>query len=177
MNYKECSYYTNTEATDIVVAFINEYNFGVIIEDSSDLTREFADRFGEIYQLNAEDYPESGVRIKFYVPENSDGQASLLELQTQITSLPMDLAPDYWEFSEVAATDWDQYWKADYQPIHLSPRVVVSPSWIDYTPVTDEVMINIDPKMAFGTGSHETTQLCAQLLDDYVTSQEVVIDV
>ncbi|MGL5917233.1 MAG: 50S ribosomal protein L11 methyltransferase [Culicoidibacterales bacterium] len=177
MNYKECSYYTNTEATDIVVAFINEYNFGVIIEDSSDLTREFADRFGEIYQLNAADYPESGVRIKFYVPENNDGQASLLELQTQITSLPMDLAPDYWEFSEVAATDWDQYWKADYQPIHLSPRVVVSPSWIDYTPVTDEVMINIDPKMAFGTGSHETTQLCAQLLDDYVTSQEVVIDV
>lgn len=177
MKYQECSYYTNTEATDIVVAFINEYNFGVIIEDSSDLTREFEDRFGEIYQLNAADYPETGVRIKFYVPENEDGREQLTQLQTQIAKLPIDRTPDRWEFSEVADTDWDQYWKDDYQPIRLSQRVVVSPTWIDYVSEVGEVVVNIDPKMAFGTGSHETTQLCAQLLDDYVTNQDDVIDI
>lgn len=177
MNYQECSFYTNFEASDIVVAFINEYNFGVIIEDSSDLTREFEDRFGEIYQLNANDYPESGVRIKFYVPENEDGRESLTLLQAQIASLPLDLTPNRWEFSDVASTDWDSYWKDDYKPLVMSPRVVVSPTWIDYEIQNDEVVVNIDPKMAFGTGSHETTQLCAQLLDDYVTAQDDVIDV
>lgn len=177
MNYQECTYYTNVEAADIIVAFINEYNFGVIIEDSSDLTREFEDRFGEIYQLNAADYPETGVRIKFYVPENEDGREQLAQLQQQITTLPLDRTPDRWEFSEVADTDWDQYWKDDYQPIQLSQRVVVSPTWIEYPITNDEIVVNIDPKMAFGTGSHETTQLCAQLLDDYVTQQDQVIDI
>ncbi len=177
MNYRECCYYTNTAATDIVVAFMNEYNFGVIIEDSSDLTREFEDRFGEIYQLNAADYPETGVRIKFYVPENEDGLNNLRELQEQMEQLPLDKTPDYWEYNEVADTDWDQYWKDDYQPIQLSERVVVSPTWIEYDAKNEEVVVLIDPKMAFGTGSHETTQLCAQLLDEYVTDEDVVIDV
>tara|TARA_B100000674_G_scaffold34999_2_gene24451 strand:+ start:2313 stop:3185 length:873 start_codon:yes stop_codon:yes gene_type:complete len=69
------------------------------------------------------------------------------------------------EFQHEAAVDWSEAWKVHYQPLRLSPRVTVVPSWIHYQPNHDERVIILDPGTAFGTGQHDTTALCVQALD------------
>lgn len=65
--------------------------------------------------------------------------------------------------------DWKDKWKAGLKPVAVSDHITVSPPWIDYEPAEDERVIWIEPGMAFGTGTHETTSLCAALLDHYIS--------
>lgn len=71
---------------------------------------------------------------------------------------------------------WMEVWKEHFRPIHLG-NVVVVPEWIEYTPKEGEKIVLLDSNMAFGTGEHETTSLCVELLQDYLTPDSVCIDV
>ena len=80
------------------------------------------------------------------------------------------------ETRETDEDDW-QEWKRFFKPVLVSRRVVVKPSWEEYRPKENEFVVEIDPGMAFGTGTHETTRLCIQLLDDSIRGGETVFDV
>lgn len=80
------------------------------------------------------------------------------------------------ETTETGADDW-QRWKEHFKPIKVSPRIVIKPTWEPYTPEGGEVIVDIDPGMAFGTGSHETTRLCCMLLDKTIAGGEDLLDV
>ena len=73
--------------------------------------------------------------------------------------------------------DWENSWKAYYHPIRTGKHVVIVPVWEDFTPEPGDVTVLMDPGMAFGTGTHETTRLCAALLEEYVKPGCSVIDV
>lgn len=77
---------------------------------------------------------------------------------------------------EVDGDDWIDVWKKHFRPIRLG-RIVVVPEWIDYTPEADEKIVLLDSNMAFGTGEHETTSMCVELMQEYVTPDSVCIDV
>ena len=77
---------------------------------------------------------------------------------------------------ETSEEDW-QKWKEFFKPVKVSDRVVIKPSWEPYEKKDDEVVVEIDPGMAFGTGTHETTKLCCELLDKIVQGGETVLDV
>jgi len=64
--------------------------------------------------------------------------------------------------------DWANAWKRFYHPMRFGRRLVIKPSWRDYTPEPDDIVIELDPGMAFGTGLHQTTALCLALLEDYI---------
>ncbi|MFZ3045516.1 MAG: 50S ribosomal protein L11 methyltransferase [Desulfatirhabdiaceae bacterium] len=73
--------------------------------------------------------------------------------------------------------DWAESWKAYFWPLRLSDRLVVKPTWRDYSPESGDIVIEIDPGMAFGTGTHATTMLCARMIEKYVSSGKTVLDV
>lgn len=80
---------------------------------------------------------------------------------------------------EMPYGDWAEGWKKYFKPRKLGRRIVVAPTWEEYTPQGDEILVRIDPGMAFGTGQHETTTLCVQALEDVVVpgSGQKVLDV
>ncbi len=73
--------------------------------------------------------------------------------------------------------DWSKKWKENWQPTKITDKVVISPSWIDYQKVNDEIVINIDPGAAFGTGTHATTQLCVMAIEKYMQKADTVADI
>jgi ribosomal protein L11 methyltransferase len=79
--------------------------------------------------------------------------------------------------SQVAEEDWAHAWKKYYHPVKVSEVIVIKPSWESYEPVAGQVVIDLDPGMAFGTGTHPTTIHCLRALERYIQGGEQVIDV
>ena len=73
--------------------------------------------------------------------------------------------------------DWANNWKQYYHTQRIGKRIIVTPSWEEYTPAEDEVQMRLDPGMAFGTGTHDTTRLCLELLEEVVTPETRILDV
>ncbi|OPZ74952.1 MAG: Ribosomal protein L11 methyltransferase [Firmicutes bacterium ADurb.Bin456] len=73
--------------------------------------------------------------------------------------------------------DWANTWKQYYKPVHAGQRIVIKPSWEQYRAADGELVIELDPGMAFGCGSHPTTSLCLKLLEKYIQGGERVYDV
>ncbi len=77
----------------------------------------------------------------------------------------------------VAEEDWANAWKQFYTVLHVGERLVIKPRWQDYAPAPDEIVIALDPGMAFGTGTHPTTQLCLEALEKLPVAGKSVLDV
>jgi ribosomal protein L11 methyltransferase len=134
----------------------------------------------ELEEGLASDKP-SDVLVKCYVAEDIAGEV--------IPSIMKDIF-DAKERSEgcipfgtledtkrmVDGDDWIDVWKKHFRPIHLG-RIVVVPEWIEYTPAPMEEVVLLDSNMAFGTGEHETTSMCVELMQEYITPDSVCIDV
>jgi ribosomal protein L11 methyltransferase len=78
---------------------------------------------------------------------------------------------------ELQEADWAHAWKKFYTVLHIGARTIVKPSWLEYTPRPDEIVIELDPGMAFGTGLHPTTRLCLVALEKYLAPGMKVLDV
>lgn len=182
MKWSEISIHTTNEAIEPISNILHEAGAsGVVIEDPADLVRERKDQFGEIYQLNPKDYPEEGVIIKAYLSINSFFGETLEEIKEAINNLTLyniDLGANKVSVSEVNEEDWATAWKKYYNPVKISEKFTIVPTWEDYTPVhSDELIIELDPGMAFGTGTHPTTVMCIQSLERTVRPSDTVIDV
>ena len=182
MKWSEFSIHTTNEAIEPISHILHEAGAsGVVIEDPFELTKERVDQFGEIYQLNPDDYPEEGVIVKAYLPVNSFLGETVDAIKESINNLikyEIDLGTNNVTISEVNEEDWATAWKKYYFPVKISERFTIVPTWEDYTPVSsDELIIELDPGMAFGTGTHPTTVMCIQALERTVHQGERVIDV
>ena len=80
-------------------------------------------------------------------------------------------------YKELAEEDWAEAWKAFFTPQKIGQKVVVKPSWCDYRAGANEIVLELDPGMAFGTGTHPTTALCVCLIEDYLNSGNSVLDI
>ncbi len=94
---------------------------------------------------------------------------SLEDKKARITGFLATLEPAvHWSVESIADSDWNRLWKEHFKPQRLTDRLVVKPSWTDYRPQPEDLVIELDPGMAFGTGHHATTRLVLQLLEEYV---------
>ncbi|NQD66360.1 50S ribosomal protein L11 methyltransferase [Bacillus haikouensis] len=182
MKWSEISILTTNEAIEPVSHILHESGAsGVVIEDPFELIKEREDMFGEIYQLNPEDYPSEGVLVKAYLPVNSFLGETVEEIKQGITNLvtyDIDIGENKVEISEVNEEEWATAWKKYYHPVKISDKFTIVPTWEDYTPVhSDELIIELDPGMAFGTGTHPTTVMCIQAIERIVKPDDSVIDV
>lgn len=182
MNWAELSIHTTHEATEAITNILHESGAsGVVIEDSEELKRDREDRFGEIYDLDPGDFPSEGVIVKAYLPANSFISETVEEIKLAINNLKnfdINIGKNVLTMIEVNEEDWATAWKQYYHPVKISERFTIVPSWEDYQPVsTDELIIELDPGMAFGTGTHPTTVMCLQALEKAVKAGDYVIDV
>ncbi|MEK5441776.1 50S ribosomal protein L11 methyltransferase [Fredinandcohnia sp. FSL W7-1320] len=182
MKWSEISIHTTQEAVEPVSNILHEAGAsGVVIEDPFDLTKERENVFGEIYQLNPDDYPEEGVIVKAYLPVNSFLGETVEEIKEAINNLllfDIDLGHNKVTISEVHEEEWATAWKKYYHPVKISERFTIVPTWEMYEPVhSDELIIELDPGMAFGTGTHPTTVMSIQALERTVKDGDTIIDV
>ena len=189
MKYIELTIHTTTEASEIISDIMWQYtDYGVTICDRADIIAmqtaketTFWDYMDdELEEGLASDKP-SDVLVKCYVAEDVAGEV--------IPSIMKDIfdAKDRSEgcipFGTLEDTkrtvdgdDWIDVWKKHFRPIHLG-RIVVVPEWIEYSPAPNEEVVLLDSNMAFGTGEHETTSMCVELMQEYITPASVCIDV
>lgn len=182
MKWTEISVLTTNEAVEAISNIFHEAGAsGVVIEDSTEIEKERADQFGEIYDLNPKDYPEIGVIVKAYLPASSFLAETIEEIKLAIANLKnfdINIGENILTTTEIDEEDWATSWKQYYHPVKISERFTIVPSWEQYTPIyTDELIIELDPGMAFGTGTHPTTVMCLQALEKIVKKGDVVIDV
>lgn len=182
MKWSEISIHTTQEAVEAISNILHEAGAGgVVIEDPFDLTKERDTTFGEIYELNPDDYPDEGVIIKAYLPVNSFLGETVKEIKQAINNLMLyniDIGRNKITISEVNEEEWATAWKKYYNPVKISQKFTIVPTWELYEPVSsDEFIIELDPGMAFGTGTHPTTVMCIQALEKCVRSGDEVIDV
>ena len=182
LKWSEISIHTTNEAIEPISNILHEAGAsGVVIEDPFELVKTREDQFGEIYQLNPKDYPEEGVIVKAYLPINSFLGETVEEIKNAINNLiiyNIDIGKNAVSVSEVHEEEWATAWKKYYHPVKISKRFTIVPTWEEYTPVnSDELIIELDPGMAFGTGTHPTTVMSIQALERTVKKGDSVIDV
>ncbi|SDN43787.1 50S ribosomal protein L11 methyltransferase [Alkalicoccus daliensis] len=182
MKWSEISIHTTQEAVEPISHILHEAGAGgVVIEDPADLFKERDTKFGEIFQLSADDYPEDGVILKAYLQMNSflsETVDNIKQAVTQLEFYDIDIGRNEVILNEVHEEEWATAWKKYYKPVKVGERITISPSWENYNRVTEnEIVVQLDPGMAFGTGTHPTTVLCIQALERYIKGKESVLDV
>ena len=184
MKFIEYTVHTTTEGSELISdIFWNYTNYGVTICDVNDIIalqkdkRTFWDYMDD--DLAA---PQSDVLVKCFLPvdiadENIRSINADLELLKERSAGFIPLGTLETSRREIEGDDWIDVWKKHFRPIHIGGRVVVCPEWIPYEPKEGEVVIKLDSNMAFGTGEHETTSMCLELLQEYLREGDTVIDV
>ena len=183
MDWVEICIHTSEEAVEAVSYFLHECGLeGVVIEDSEALRRDWNPRFGEIISLSSEDYPESGVRIKGYVSLDEDRALLVQKIHSYLNTLStvgLDPGAKTITTKLIKRDDWVNPWKKRLHPIAVTDRILVKPIGEKTELLSSEkqVVIELDPGMAFGTGHHVTTIQSLQLLEKYLKPGQQVIDV
>ncbi|WP_339063749.1 50S ribosomal protein L11 methyltransferase [Tepidibacillus marianensis] len=181
MKWSEITIHTTQEAIESVANVLHEAGAGgVIIEDPEVLDRDWESPFGEVYQLSPEDFPEEGVYVKAYFPLNSYLMETVEQIKLAINNLltyDINIGAGKVSISEVNEEDWASGWKKYYKPVQVSDKIVITPTWEEVEERSDQHVIELDPGMAFGTGTHPTTVMSIQALEKVIEGNEEVIDV
>lgn len=113
-----------------------------------------------------------------YIPNTETAPSFIGDLQRRLASLQENhRIQSRLEINRLDEEDWAESWKAFFWPEKIGRRIVVKPTWRSYSPSADDIVIELDPGMAFGTGTHPTTGMCIQLLENYVKQDDRVLDV
>lgn len=184
MKFTELTVHTTSEGSELIADVMWRYtSYGVAISDVKDVIALQRDK--SAYW----DYMDDGlvannsgdVLVKAFIAL-SDTDAVLPKIRADIGEIvancagALPLGTLETTRREIEGDDWIEIWRNHFRPIHLGAIVVV-PEWIEYAPKEGEKIVRLDNNMAFGTGEHETTSMCVELLQKYLTPDSVCIDV
>ena len=184
MNWMEYTVLTTTEASELVSQILMDAgSTGTMIEDRNDVAANqrpegqwdiideaIAERIGDDVKVTG--YFEADDRVLDRVLSIEQELARIRNLD-----LGMDLGKLKTYTHMVAEEDWTESWKKAFRPFRLGRHMVVKPSWEGFDPEPGDHIIEIDPGMAFGTGTHETTGMCVELVEKYVKPGDRCIDI
>ncbi|MBQ8428120.1 MAG: 50S ribosomal protein L11 methyltransferase [Clostridia bacterium] len=185
MKYIELTIHTTGEASEILADIMWNYtDFGVTICDAADIISLQKGVGGAYWDYIDESVTESAptdVLVKCYLEKDVAQEVAksiLADIQNakELSGgcIPFGTLED--TKREVDGDDWIEVWKKHFRPIHLG-KIVVVPEWIEYTPQEGEKIVLLDSNMAFGTGEHETTSSCVELMQNYLKEDSICIDV
>lgn len=120
--------------------------------------------------------PPQSLTLRAYFPADDQLEATRAQLETALGHMRLMYPMPTPVYRTVEADDWAEAWKAHYEPLRVGERLMIRPRWIDMPLAPDDIEIALDPGMAFGTGSHPTTQLCLQALEDLLQPAQSVLD-
>lgn len=186
MNWTEVKIYTTTAGIDPLTGSMLDLGLqGFMIEDAQDFDEFLHDttpRWDYVDQAVMEKMKDCETCVTIYVADNPQGMEELMQVRQILARLKAQ-DPDgkygrlELEMKDVDEEDWSNAWKKYYHPVQVGEHLVVCPSWEAYDRKPDEVVLTLNPGMAFGTGTHDTTRLCMELLEKYITPQDTVLDV
>ena len=160
-----------TKDLDTITAVMSMLDNGLMIEDYSDFSLN--GMYGELVDDTILNADKDTVKVSLFVPE----ERSVIEyrdfIETRLPALGVNAELVTEGMNE---DDWAESWKQYYKPVPLG-RVTIVPAWEEYEAKDGEVIIKMDPGMAFGTGTHETTRLVIRLMQDLIVGGERVLDV
>ena len=176
MEWTEIKVTVPQENTDTAAAIANmTVPYGIYIEDYSDLEQE-AEEIAHINlideELIAKDRTVSVIHI--YISECDNAAEALEFLKERLTAAGIE----YKAGSDgVNDSDWNENWKKYFHATEIGKRLTIVPSWEEYDNRENRVLLHIDPGAAFGTGTHATTSLCLELLQDYIKDGSAMLDI
>ena len=179
MKWKQFRLKTTTQAEDIVSSMLADLGIeGVQIEDKIPLTEQDKEQmFVDILPDIPDD--DGTAYLTFYLDEEEDVAPVLMNVRKELEDMSafLDVGECTIEEYETEDVDWVNNWKQYFHQFYIDDILVI-PSWENVKPEdSDKMVIHIDPGTAFGTGMHETTQLCIRALKKYVTSETEILDV
>ncbi|MBR4235365.1 MAG: 50S ribosomal protein L11 methyltransferase [Clostridia bacterium] len=184
MDWMKITVLTTTLASDLVSeVLIDAGSAGTVIEDKNDVALN--QRPEGQWDIIDEDIARrigDDVKVTGFYPMDERAGDTLACVREKVKKLP-ELAPDIdlgkleVQVSGIDDEDWAENWKKSYKPFRLGRHIVIRPGWTQYAPEPGDKVITIDPGMAFGTGTHETTGMCVELVEQYLRPGMTVMDI
>ncbi|NDJ87370.1 MAG: 50S ribosomal protein L11 methyltransferase [Chloroflexi bacterium] len=155
--WMEVSFEADNETTEVLVDLLHRYGHqGVVIEQAGFEIETWEDEIP---------VPET-LKVRAYLPVNARTQDIQQQLRDALRYMRMIQPMPEPTFQLLDEEDWAEAWKKHYQPLRLGRRIYIRPRWIDVEAGADDLVISLDPGMAFGTGTHPSTQLCLVALEE-----------
>lgn len=120
--------------------------------------------------------PAKNLIVKVYIPDDANAEAAKQQIEVALGHMSLMYPMPKPVYTVVKETDWAEAWKQHYHPIRIGKKLLIRPLWVEFQTEPDDIEITLDPGMAFGTGTHPTTQLCLEALEDTVTPGITVLD-
>ena len=182
MNWLEVTVNTHSESVEVVSSILIELGSkGVSIEDPQDYYQLTDEQLDWLKVQQKDLYETDTVIVKGYFQPSQwskDSDVLLHEKLEEIKVYGLQTGPLSVQVKEVGEEDWANAWKQYYFPVRVTRFLTVVPSWVDYEKEQDdELLIELDPGLAFGTGTHPTTQLSLTALEQTIRGNESVLDV
>ena len=160
---------TNSELAEAISEAIYPYVEGGVATEQL-ATDNAVDRW--------EDEIASGpVIVRGYLPMDGTTEERRAKVEYALRCLNMVMPIPMPTYRSLKQADWAEAWKASFKPLRIGNHILVRPSWIDIVPQPNDIVISLDPGLAFGTGLHPTTQLCGIAMEGLVTKNMRVLDV
>ena len=179
MNWIKYSINTSTFAEDFISATLMELGIDSIeIENNVPVSGK---KQGGVYQELQPDLPEDdgSSRVCFYLGEDEDHESKLAQVKTALAELKetMDIGEGTIDSSITKQEDWINSWKQFFKSFYIDD-ILIKPSWEKLSEAdANKISVEIDPGVSFGTGKHETTQLCIRQLKQYLKANDEILDI
>ena len=159
---------------DDLVAVMSMINNNLMIEDYSDIDVNLKTCYGDLIDEKILTADKTTAAVSVFVPSDRSYMDDIAYIRQRADELDLHVGI---EIVGVNEEDWANSWKQYYKPLKVGDRMVICPAWESYTPAEGELVIRMDPGMAFGTGTHETTRLVIRLLEKYTKQDCRMLDV
>lgn len=183
MNWIEITAYTTNEGVEAVSEIFYQAGItGLAIYNPKDL-EQFNSHPGDWDYVDEALFidEEDEVLVKGYLPDEAQSYDKIQQIRNSLAELlekdlGIDIGKGTIELSNIKEEDWANNWKKYYKPRKIGNKIVIKPSWEPYVPEKGDIVLEMDPGMAFGTGSHETTSMCIELLEDRIFPHTRLLD-
>ena len=174
MTWSQIKVTCKVQNLETVKAIMTAIDVSIMVEDYSDIETGLKTVYGDLIDESILNSDKSVASCSVYVSEDQNIAEHISFIQTQLDSNKVEAKIEVLGTNE---EEWSTAWRKYYKPTPIGHRMVVVPSWEEYEAKEGEIIIDMEPGMAFGTGTHETTRLCAELLEENIKKGDYLLDV
>lgn len=184
MNWTELCIFTSTEGSDILCGCLLGIGInGFVVRDSKDFEEFLENKTGNWDYIDDDlmNLKDCETSVTVYLPDNAQGKEMFDSIKSELSRLKeIDEENLFgrleYEFKNVCEEDWANNWKQYFKPLCVGDKLLIKPSWEEAPADDNRIILEIDPASSFGTGQHNTTQLCLELLEKNINGNEKVLD-
>lgn len=185
MNWAQINIFTTTEGVDAVSGSLMMLGItGFVIKDSKDFEEFLNNKTGNWDYIDDDlmGLKHCETTVTVYLAENEQGARTLEEIKEELKAIKQrDKDKKFgrleYEVVNVRESDWANNWKKYFKPLSIGNKLLIKPSWENVQDAGDRKILEIDPASSFGTGQHNTTQLCLELLEKYLHNNDKILDI